>query len=292
MKVAAHVLAYNVNRYINEMLANVAPHVDRIYLAYSKRPFAYIPKSRQTLINPTELSQINVSRFGNKLKVIHGDWQWEEDARNACFDEAKSEGHDWLIIQDADEFYPEAEWQKIKKEFLKYKDYDHLATTWYNFWKSSEFALVERDGSIKGKNAGFAVRCRKDLKFIRQRLTNATRTRVIDTPCFHYGWVQTNQEVQEKIKTWSHAHQFDGMLWYRTKWLGWSERTKNLHPIRPRDWTRAVRFPREQPNFSDQFQLRFDHYEPSLRDRISEAAWDLRAHASDGVERLKSILRY
>ena len=38
MKIAAHVLAYNVNRFLKPVLENLEPHVDKIYIAHSERP--------------------------------------------------------------------------------------------------------------------------------------------------------------------------------------------------------------------------------------------------------------
>jgi len=98
MQIAVHVLAYDVNRYINAMLRNVAPHVDKIYIAYPQRPWNYIPSSRETRVNPTRLEDINLGDFHNKVEIIQGDWATDEETRNACFDRVKAEGFDWLII--------------------------------------------------------------------------------------------------------------------------------------------------------------------------------------------------
>lgn len=43
-----------------------------------------------------------------EIEVICSDFETEEDTRNDCLDRAIAEGFDWLVIQDADEFYPTA----------------------------------------------------------------------------------------------------------------------------------------------------------------------------------------
>ena len=100
MKLAAHVLAYNVGRFINPMLANLSPHVDRIYLAYPERPFQYIPESRKTKKNPTSMDDIDLSPYGDQVKIVRGDWEWEEEVRNECLALAKSETNSNQCILD------------------------------------------------------------------------------------------------------------------------------------------------------------------------------------------------
>jgi hypothetical protein len=252
MQLAVHVLTYDVNRYINAMLRNVAPHVDKIYLAYSKRPFSYIPSSRETRTNPTHLEDIDLRGYKSKVEVIHGDWATEEDARNACFERAKGEGFDWLIIQDADEFYTEESWAHIRRHLEQRPDCELFKTTWFNFWKSSEFIIVHPRGSIKDLNAGFAIRCREGLKFVSARRSNSTNIRMLDCPCYHYGWVKPDQEMLEKVTQYSHSHQFNGRRWYEIKWLNWNYNTINLGPFGT-SWHHAIRFPLHQPDFAFQF---------------------------------------
>ncbi len=49
MKIAAHVLAYNVTRFLKPVLENIEPHVDKIYIAHAELPFGYIkiPANKQ-----------------------------------------------------------------------------------------------------------------------------------------------------------------------------------------------------------------------------------------------------
>src|SRR5688572_20963407 len=139
MKIAAHVLGYNVTRFLKAVLENLEPHVDKIYIAHSERPFGYIEKSRETRTNPTTIADVKAASSSNKIEIISGDWATEEGMRNACLDRARAEGFDWFLIQDADEFYPETSWKQIKRYLLQNKTDDHLTTTWYTFWKSSHY---------------------------------------------------------------------------------------------------------------------------------------------------------
>ncbi len=208
MKVAAHVIAYDVNRFINPMLRNVAPWVDKIYVAYPPRPFDYIPSSREQRRNQTKISDINLLGLPCPVEIVEGDWPKEEQTRNACLDRAKAEGFDWLITQDADEFYPESSWKQLRQALANGSDADCFRTTWYQFWKSSDYVLVLRDGSIKTANIGFALRCKPSLRFERRRVTNAATMPILDCPCYHYGYALTDQEMLNKVTQWSHANDF------------------------------------------------------------------------------------
>lgn len=288
MKIAVHVLAYNVDRYINLMIKNVGPWVDKIYIAYPPRPWDYVQNSRDTRVNPTKLESIELGEWASKVEIIQGDWKKDEDTRNACFDRAKEEGFDWLIIQDADEFYTDESWKRLLEILAEDKDTEVFKTYWYNFWKSSHYVLEDRYGNIKERNEGFAVRCAPHLKFIRARSTNAKKIGIIDEPCYHYGYVKSDEEMYEKVMTWSHAHQFDGPQWFEFKWKHWNIETRNLEPRQPGFWRRAVRFPGHQPAFGHHFYLPVDaeRHKPLAR-RIKELIYDFKKWPRSAVRALK-----
>jgi len=254
MQIAAHVLAYNVNRFLKAVIENIEPHVDKIYIAYPTRPWGYVESSRQNSVNPTTIADIQAASSSPKIQVVQGDWLTEEDMRNECLALARAEGFDWFLTQDADEFYTDSSYDEIKRILSKNKTDNHFKTTWYNFWKSSHFVLTHPDGSIKNTNASFAFRCKSDVKFTRKRW-HADNSVVIDCPCYHYGYVMSDAEMETKISTWGHATDIFSSNWYKYKWLNWNERTINLHPYTPTVWTRAIRFPLEQPSFAADFAL-------------------------------------
>ncbi len=68
MKIAAHVLAYNVNRFLEAVLKNIEPHVDKIYITHAERPFGYVESSRETKINPTRLADILAASTSSKIE--------------------------------------------------------------------------------------------------------------------------------------------------------------------------------------------------------------------------------
>jgi len=125
-------------------------------------------------------------------------------------------------------------------------------------------------------NAGFAIRCKERLKFVRSRITNANQIRVLDCPCYHYGWVKPDEEMLRKVTQWGHAHQFNGPQWFEIKWLNWHYETVNLG-VGWITWRRAIRFPLHQPEFAFQFALPVDpDRRISIKNHLREAIYNAR----------------
>jgi hypothetical protein len=291
MLIAAHVLGYAVDRFLPDCLAGLIPHVDKLFVGYSTRPFSYNPASRLTETNPTPQTSFLSLGLGEKLEIIDGDWEAEEDARNACLSVAQQQGFDWLLVIDADELYTDESWSQLLRLLRTAHEYDHVITTWYNFFKSSHYVLVERDGSIKSTNAGFAVRCRSDIRFRHKRLTNASRSLIVDCPCYHYGYVMSDAEMLTKINTWSHAADFDSTRWFRLKWQNWTLNTRNLHPTSPTSWQKAIRFPLVQPDFAHKYALPVEPLtNTSFGISLDNLAYDAHAHGIRWARQMKAAL--
>lgn len=293
MKIAAHVLAYNVTRYLKPVLENLEPHVDKIYIAHAEKPFGYIEKSRETFRNPTKIEDIRLASSSSKIEIVSGDWTTEDAMRNACLVKARQDGFDWFITQDADEFYSDVSWKQIKRILLQNKSDDHFTTTWYNFWKSSHYVIVDKNGAIKSTNAGFALRCSSDIKFIDRRLCNNQHRKVIDTPCHHYSYVLSDTEMAEKIATWSHAHQLFSKSWFKYKWLNWNESSKWLNPVSPMEYLRAIPFPMEQPDFAEQFAMPINDNSRQLKfgDLMGESFYDTAVRVEIAKRSMKRVIK-
>jgi hypothetical protein len=128
MKFATHVLVFNQDKWILKNLENSYPHVDRIYISYSKRPWIYNRNARKVYENNFDLSLITNSPFADKITIIKGVWDLDEEQRNACLARAREDGMDFLLIHDADEFYTHAGFEKLLHEIEKDPEYDYYTT--------------------------------------------------------------------------------------------------------------------------------------------------------------------
>ena len=250
IKIAVHILCYNVDRFLLHTVKNCYPYVDHIYLAWS--PVSWRYRSRQS--NPTHIHQYNLPAKYPKCQIIEGVWDTEEEMRNACLEKAREDQCDWLIIQDADEFYADSSWElAIRALAVAPASINLFKSTWFQFWKHPSIVIMNNDGQIKGTNAGFAVRIRPNSRFTFKRLTTFSGTdeeSVLDVACFHFGWVLSDEEMALKIKTWGHSNEFDPETWFHLKWKRWSLGTRNLGTVNPCSWKRAVFFPGNIPDFA------------------------------------------
>lgn len=250
MKFATHVVLFGQDKWIMRNLENAYPHVDRIYIAYSDKPWTYNPAARGAYKNSFNLDIIRDSKFIDKITIIEGEWATEEAQRNACVDAANNDGMDYLIIHDADEFYFHDAFEKIKEFIVANPNTELFKIGWYCFWKSFNNVLLSRDRHWITGYPEFAINLKRGIRFISKRRPNNGKSPNIITTipaeigeCYHGSYVLTNEELLQKINTWGHAMDFNKEKWYKEKWLAWDESPiGNLHLVTPEDWSKAVSF--------------------------------------------------
>lgn len=243
MKVGLIVIAFNVDQWIYEMLRNASPHVDIAYIAYPSRPWRYSEDARRSGTNPTVLDEEKLRSTGIEYKIIRGDWEYDEDTRNEIREIATRESCDWLVVQDADEFYDTEGWTKLKELMQLHLGKEvAISTQWLNFWKNTDYVIVNKDGSIKSKNECAALSLSGSGYFTYSR-TVSCPVISCDSICYHLGYVMDDSQVKMKIETWTHTADVDVLGWYRLKWKGWQIGTKYIHPGNPPVWTKAIRRP-------------------------------------------------
>lgn len=294
-KIALQVIAFNVDTWLDKMLKNAAPFVDKIFIAYPPRPWAYSDYARKHLVNPTQIQNYKLETLPCETEIVQGDWRYEEETRNNLLNLAREEGFDWMVIQDADEFYTKESWERLIDVMNQNSEADLIITPWLNFWKSPEYVIESAEGNIKMLNEGYAIRCAaSSAEFTHCRSSNAQNPIVVDEPCYHYGYVMPDEQMYMKIKTWAHAKDiFLPRLWYKLKWMCWTESSRNLHPSFPAVWPKAVRFPFEQPVFYANFMPTHLEKVPSRAVNIvfADFLWDMRALLQLRYRRCKSSIR-
>ncbi|OGI08684.1 MAG: hypothetical protein A2Y40_05255 [Candidatus Margulisbacteria bacterium GWF2_35_9] len=245
---AAHILAYNCEKLLHLAINNCAPFVEKIYIAYSSAPWTYNANARQMSRNTVTKDFINTSKHIHKIEIIEGLWDTEEDQRNACLAQAKTDGMDYLIIQDADEFYSEEDYKQNLSDIEKNPYYDLYTTPWYSFWKTLDYVIIGKNNEMIIGYPQFAINCHKNVKFNRCRFIETKSIYQLAGLCFHLSYVLSDEEVLEKISIWGHSQQFDFKKWYKRKWEYWDESSVNLHPIYPDSWKKAIPFKGNLPS--------------------------------------------
>jgi hypothetical protein len=241
MKVATHVLLFGQDKWIMRNIVNAYPHVDRIYVAYSAKPWVYNPDARTLYKKEFDLDIIRKSEFADKVTIIEGEWEKEEHQRNACVDQAVKDGMDYLIIHDADEFYFHNDFSKLVAELKKFPEVDYFKVPWYCFWKSFEYVVVRPDGSPIVGYPEFAINLKKGIRFEAKRRPTSRSFLTLPYLCYHGSYVLTDVEVRDKLQTWGHTNDFNTYQWYTNVWKEWTEDMTDLHMVTPPDWKKAVK---------------------------------------------------
>lgn len=261
IKTAVQILYFNSHQFILHTLANCATHVDKIFLSYSPKPWSnYNSRAREEFENQSSLEIVKQSKHFSKVEIVEGVWDTEEAQREACRIIAKDQGFDFLIVQDADEFYlPEAYEANIREMELN-PNYEVYQTPWINFWKSTQYALVHKQhagvpNTLYSTCPLFAINLRLPVSFEKRRVpTNSQSVFQLKGTCFHLSYVFSDLDMFTKIKTWGHAHQVSS-YWFKWKWLAWHPGKRNINPFNSVEWVEAIPFtgtlPAELQNFEN-----------------------------------------
>jgi len=248
LKFASHILLFGQNKWLMKNIENSYSHVDKIYIAYSEKPWGYNPNARNIYSNSFDLNIIRNSNFIDKITIIEGDWLTEEAQRNACVDKAKIDNIDYLMIHDTDEFYFHQDFEKMKEFIITHPDYDLYTCGWISFWKSFRYITVPNIVDKIVGNPQIFINLKKNIRFQRKRNPNGISViNIPDVICYHASYALTNSELQEKLKTWGHYNDFNVDAWYNNIWLKWYPDMINLHPVNPSAWYKAIEFNGELP---------------------------------------------
>jgi hypothetical protein len=244
-KFATHVVLFGQDKWIMRNIANAYPHVEKIYIAYSVDSWTYNPQARTIYKNTFDLDIIRKSEYMDKIEIILGTWQTEEDQRNACAEKAAKDGMDYLIIHDADEFYFPLDFEMIKKHIRDNPNFDYYKIGWYCFWKNFNYILLDATGNKITGYPEFAINLKNGVRFSSKRRPNKTNFFTIQPVigvCYHGSYVLTDAELLQKINTWGHTNDFNKDQWYKEKWLKWTPEMIDLHLVSPSAWSKAVPF--------------------------------------------------
>lgn len=238
IKIATHQCLFGQEKWILKNLENCYPFVDKIYLSYSNLPWGYNHSARSTYTNNLDIETIKNSIYADKVEILHGDWLNEQDQRNHCLDKAKSDGMDYLIIQDADEFYLNEDYLKLVNFIKENPNNDVYRCAWISFWKTTDYVVVNENGDDIVGYPQIAININNGVRFKDRRNPNSDSFITIpDIICYHMSFVLTDEECMTKLKTWGHSHEFNTDSWFNNVWLNWTINTRNMHPIDPKAWS-------------------------------------------------------
>jgi hypothetical protein len=285
-RIAVQILYFDCEQFILRTIDNCGPFVEKIYIVYSELPYAsYNANARKLYRNPSSLEVLKQSPYFDKIEIVEGVWDNEQDQRNQCLLKAKEDGFDFLIIQDADEFYLPEEYQKNIDGMLSNPNYYYYRNPWYFFWKTTNYILESwhplaykswklldpYSTTTIGYNTCFAINCKMDVRFENRRMPDKiNECLMLNGICHHLSFVMSDEQMRRKLDVWSHSNQAVHLeKWYKVKWKGWKPGTKNLHLISVLEFPAAKKYegkiPKEIESFDPGTQV---YIKPQVKDKL------------------------
>jgi hypothetical protein len=251
MTFATYVMIFGQEKWAMRNLENAYPHVDQIYVCYPKYPWNYNLEAKEKYTNTFDLNIIKSSKYIDKITIIEGEWENQLLQRTECMQRAKKDGIDYLMYQDADEFYFHQHFEAIKNAIRNNPNYDAYERYLCAFWKSFKYIIINHDQSTVTGMTQTIFNLHKELKFgygyNGYGIDSSNRAVINDIRCYHGSYVLSDEEMLKKIETWGHTNDFDRKKWYNEVWLPWTLESRNLHPIWPWVWPRCEIFNEELP---------------------------------------------
>ena len=154
MKIATHLLFFNQDNFILKNIEMIAPFVDKIYVTWSEFPWLYNLQARDLFKNKSNPELLKQSPYYDKIELIIGEWNLDEDQRNACLDAAKRDEMDYLFGVDfpftenklnknnSSNIYPiDGRWNDLKGGFI-------WSISWYMLTKNIVIPTYKPKGNI------------------------------------------------------------------------------------------------------------------------------------------------
>jgi len=268
-KFAVQILLFDSEHFILSCIENCAKFVDKIYVLYSPQPWSYNPSAKDLYRNKSNPEVLKSSSHYSKIELVTGNWATEEAQRNEGLERAKKDGFDYLIIQDADEFYTPAEYKKNLEGIDANPNFDYYRNPWLLYWKDIEHVIRFR--KVEGKkntvinfNANFAINLSRDIYFTCNRKVNSKTPYFLKGLCHHLSYVMSDEMMFRKLSTWGHSNRVNIELWYKSKWLAWRPGTVFINPFDYVSWLGTDEYVGEQPKEILDVQFQNNYQEPTL----------------------------
>lgn len=213
-KYAVATVAYQEAEYIGACIRNWQGLVDKHLVLVSERPW-----------NGKPVKDDGTADIARKLgaDVVVQYWDTEAHQRNEAL--AILHDYDYVLIVDADELYT----KDVQRELIKMMDRP-VDKSWRSdrqipafriesmttYWKTPDYVLDPPDG-----HKPIIAVDPKQLYCHEHRQFGAEYAPVVPGTCHHFSWAKSDNKVQEKIQSFSHAGVISDK-WYEDVWMRWT----------------------------------------------------------------------
>jgi len=258
MKIAAIYCVYNEEEYIEYSIRSIYDFVDHVFVLLGCAPYcAYNARAREQFQQPDQTETIvrRLAATHPKIQLITGLWDSEQAHRNAGMRLCLGHGDDYYFLVDGDEVYRRDHLEQLRTEVAAHPEAGQFIIKCHLFWRSFRYRIpAEELGWMPRRvfKVTWISRLGKSWLplprpcwFTGNNKTNSWGTVYHIPPervvFYHFSYARSPARMQEKLLTFSHAHEIlDG--WYTRVWLPWPQQRHMtaIHPIDPPKFSRAV----------------------------------------------------
>jgi hypothetical protein len=203
--------------------------VERILILRNTRPFC----GERVILTPIPFA-VRVAASDRRVTIVEGDWPSEHDTRNYGQEQLARLGMDYVFTVDSDELFSVTAMDVLKRAVVVNK-FRSLACRFKTYWKSIDYQIDPPEVLVA------TVLVHRDQRFERLRMFAGEQVAINQFAMHHLSYVRTNEEMQQKIRTYGHANEIvEG--WFDDVWIAWDTHRdmENLHPTHPPALKRAV----------------------------------------------------
>jgi hypothetical protein len=206
--------------YLEAAIRSIIDSVDEHYILYCPHPShgynnGILPPASESESN---LHEIAWQAAGTKLRWIRGDWQRENEQRNAIFQYAPDA--DAIVIVDSDEVYTDG----LAQDAIEYglnSDVNQLRLPFVHMWRSFKRGFIH--------DPAYPTR----VMFPKQQ--GVTLTMFTTKRIWHYGYAQPSEIVKFKMANHGHLAEFKrNVNWFEDVFM--ANRQYDCHPVGSDAW--------------------------------------------------------
>lgn len=194
-------IAYNEEILVRGNILSFRPFVQRHVYMVSDKPFY---GDMEPLDRTAEIAE----SMGAEVTV--GNWKDEATKRNAGL--AQLQEMDWIFISDVDFWIEKSHMEKLVEK-LKNTDSRAFIIKQKSYWYDTNHAFV-------GDNFKPVIAVRPGVKFVHIGNIDTPFEIIDDIYIHHLAWCSP-KDILKKVKTYSHAPEFNGEKWYFEKFINW-----------------------------------------------------------------------
>jgi hypothetical protein len=226
--IGAMYCVYENSGYLQESIRRIYDSVDKVLILLNYKPWN--GEGEDSVVADTYKQVSEIFDPQSKIVLISQFWNAEDTQRNFGKKILHEMGIKWCLTVDDDELYNYDQLEAVKK-ILETTDKYVLLIPQKVYWKTPEYC-------IENNVIAFPALCLADpmktyFRHARNTIVNGGNWETLPPEiviCHHYSYVRTEEQLQRKIKTFSHATDYSFEDWYENVWCKWTPEMENLHP--------------------------------------------------------------